>query len=127
MVTSWPRAVLSVTPKLDEHPDDRADQHGDHQEPVVGRRHLGCLRGGQPGAVRLDLQGVREVHEDQLGLEDHRDGQHALQRHAEPVEAGVGAREAVDPPVPDPHRGTARCRVLNDVGHRLACSRRPGG
>jgi hypothetical protein len=72
---------------------------------MVGGRHFRRLGGGQPGAVGLDLQGVREVDEQPLGGEDDPDGQHALCCHAEPVEAGVGTGDAVDPPVPRPDRG----------------------
>jgi len=84
------------------------EHHGDHQVRVVGRRYFGRRRGGQPGAAGLNLQRVRDVHEQPLGTEDGRGGQRDLQRHPEAVEAGIGAGEAVNPPV---HAGFTRAPV----------------
>ena len=111
-----------------EQSDESADHHGDQQVRVVRRGRPG---GRQAGTVGLDLQGVGEMHEEPLGHEDERDGQHALQGHAEPVLPGVGTGEAVDPPVPGPHRAqrdgrhgvpgfvpsryAARCQVIHGV------------
>jgi hypothetical protein len=119
--------VVSVTPTLAKHSDDRADNHGDREERVVGQRHFGRLGGGQLGAVRLDLPGVREMHEQPLGREDNRDGQDGLHGYAEPVEAGVGTGDAVDPPIPGPDRvvGGGRHSVPTISASRasMACAR----
>ena len=80
-----------------DHPDDGAHQHDDDQVLMVGQRHLDRFSGGEPGAAARKLQRVGEVHEQPLGLEDRRDGDHTEKGAAEAVEARIGPEEAVDP------------------------------
>src|SRR5262249_18704324 len=63
---------------------------------------------------RLDLQGMGEMDEKRLGAQGDRNSQHALERRAEPVEARVGAGEAVDPPARDPAWDTDQCPSIRD-------------
>ena len=84
--------------------------------------HLGRLRGGKHSAMRLDVQGLSEMHEERLGQKGEPNGQHGLQCQAEPVKTRVGAGEAIDPPVPDPHRGN-----VPDPGGRFRRLRRDRG
>ena len=60
-------------------------------------------------APALDLQRTGHVHEDPLGSQRSGDGQHALGGTSEPVEAGIGADEEIDPLVSDALWGAGRC------------------
>jgi hypothetical protein len=76
-------------PEACDHADDRAEQHSDHQELVIGNADLGRLGGRQRHAIGRDLQGVGEMHEQGLRAEDGRDREHALEGHAQAVQTGV--------------------------------------
>jgi hypothetical protein len=88
-----------VDPDRREHPDQGAEQHGDHEQGMVAGTDGGGGRRRRPGRYGR-LQGPGRLDEGVLDRKDDRDRDHRLAGGAEAVEARVGADDAVEGVLP---------------------------